>query len=64
MINGAADVSAGAVAIDVAKTLAGVALFVVLMLVAGRRIFPWILTQVAATGSRELFTLAVIAAPS
>ena len=60
VINGAADVSAGAVAIDVAKTLAGVALFVVLMLVAGRRIFPWILTQVAATGSRELFTLAVI----
>ena len=60
VIHGAADVSAGAVALDVVKTLAGVALFVFLMLVAGRRVLPWILTQVAATGSRELFTLAVL----
>ena len=43
-------------------TLGQVALFVVLMLVVGRRFFPWILWQVARTGSRELFTLCVIAA--
>jgi CPA2 family monovalent cation:H+ antiporter-2 len=36
--------------------------FVVLMLVVGRRVFPWILWQVARTASRELFTLSVIAA--
>ncbi|MBY0271557.1 MAG: Kef family K(+) transporter [Burkholderiales bacterium] len=43
-------------------TLGQVAVFVVLMLVVGRRLFPWILWQVARTGSRELFTLCVIAA--
>ncbi|HMC55824.1 MAG TPA: cation:proton antiporter [Gemmatimonadaceae bacterium] len=36
------------------------ALFVALMLVVGRRLIPWMLWQVAGTGSRELFTLAVI----
>ena len=41
---------------------AKVAAFVVLMLVVGRRVFPWLLWQVARTGSRELFTLCVIAA--
>ncbi|CAN5842582.1 cation:proton antiporter [soil metagenome] len=43
-------------------TLGQVAVFVVLMLVVGRRLFPWILWQVARTGSRELFTLSVVAA--
>jgi CPA2 family monovalent cation:H+ antiporter-2 len=43
-------------------TLGQVAAFVVLMLVVGRRVFPWILWQVARTASRELFTLSVIAA--
>ena len=33
-----------------------------LMLVVGRRVFPWILWQVTRTGSRELFTLCVVAA--
>src|SRR5262249_60349917 len=31
-------------------------------LVVGRRVFPWLLWQVARTGSRELFTLCTIAA--
>ena len=35
--------------------------FVLLMLVVGARLLPWLLEQVAATRSRELFTLAVIA---
>ncbi|MGH8645743.1 MAG: YbaL family putative K(+) efflux transporter [Gammaproteobacteria bacterium] len=45
-----------------ALTLGQVSVFVVLMLVVGRRVFPWLLWQVARTGSRELFTLCVIAA--
>jgi CPA2 family monovalent cation:H+ antiporter-2 len=48
--------------LTLAKTLAQVAVFVALMLVVGRRLFPWILWQVTKTGSRELFTLAVVAA--
>jgi CPA2 family monovalent cation:H+ antiporter-2 len=32
------------------------------MLVVGRRLFPWILWQVQKVGSRELFTLCVVAA--
>ena len=36
--------------------------FVALMLVVGRRVFPWLLWQVTRTGSRELFTLCVAAA--
>jgi len=45
-----------------ARTFAEVAVFVALMLVVGRRAFPWVLWQVTKTGSRELFTLAVIVA--
>lgn len=45
-----------------ALTLGQVAIFVVLMLVVGKRLFPWLLWQVARTGSRELFTLCVVAA--
>ena len=44
------------------KTLLLVAAFVALMLVAGRKLLPWLLWQVTRTGSRELFTLCVIAA--
>jgi CPA2 family monovalent cation:H+ antiporter-2 len=43
-------------------TFGQVALFVALMLVVGKRVFPWILWQVARTNSRELFTLSVVAA--
>jgi CPA2 family monovalent cation:H+ antiporter-2 len=43
-------------------TLGRVSVFVALMLVVGRRLFPWLLWQIARTGSRELFTLCVIAA--
>ena len=47
--------------VTLAITLGQVAIFVALMLVVGRRLFPWFLWQVARTGSRELFTLCVIA---
>jgi len=42
-------------------TFGKVAIFIVLMLLVGARLFPWLLAHVARTGSRELFTLAVIA---
>ncbi|TIL45552.1 YbaL family putative K(+) efflux transporter [Mesorhizobium sp.] len=45
----------------VGMTLAKVAAFVVVMLVVGRRVIPWVLHYVAHTGSRELFRLAVLA---
>ena len=43
-------------------TMLQVSGFIVLMLVVGRRVFPWVLWQVTRTGSRELFTLCVVAA--
>ncbi|MBI3289337.1 MAG: Kef family K(+) transporter [Elusimicrobia bacterium] len=42
-------------------TLGKVSIFIALMLVLGRRLFPKLLWQVGRTGSRELFTLCVIA---
>ena len=38
-----------------------VAAFVALMIFGGRRVVPWVLERIAASGSRELFTLAVLA---
>lgn len=52
----------GSIAWPLALTFCKVGLFVILMLFVGRRLFPWLLMQVARTGTRELFTLAVIAA--
>ncbi|MBS4769176.1 cation:proton antiporter [Turicimonas muris] len=45
----------------IAWTVGRVALFIFLMLVVGKRVLPWLLWQVAKTGSRELFTLCVLA---
>lgn len=44
------------------QTLGKITIFIALMLIVGRRIFPWILWQVGKTNSRELFTLCVIGA--
>jgi CPA2 family monovalent cation:H+ antiporter-2 len=52
---------AGALVAAVLWTLLKVAAFVLVMLVVGRRMIPWMLEHVAATGSRELFTLCVLA---
>jgi CPA2 family monovalent cation:H+ antiporter-2 len=46
----------------IGQTLLQVTAFVAVMLVAGRRVLPWLLWQVTRTGSRELFTLSVVAA--
>ena len=45
-----------------AITLGQVGAFVAFMLIVGRKLFPWLLWRVAKTGSREMFTLCVIAA--
>ncbi|WP_343655677.1 YbaL family putative K(+) efflux transporter [Cupriavidus sp.] len=49
------------IGMTVFQTLLQVVAFIALMLIAGRRVLPWLLWQVAKTGSRELFTLAVVA---
>jgi CPA2 family monovalent cation:H+ antiporter-2 len=58
---GAGGETGGSLALAVAVTLGKVAVFIALMFVVGRRAVPWLLERVARTGSRELFTLAVLA---
>jgi CPA2 family monovalent cation:H+ antiporter-2 len=62
--NGAVGASAG-VGFGLAKvviiTVFKVGAFIGLMALVGRRVVPWLLTHVARMGSRELFTLAVLA---
>lgn len=53
--------SVSMVLLDLLITIGKVVAFMVLMMVVGRRVVPWILARSAATGSRELFTLAVLA---
>lgn len=59
--SGAAEVPLPSLWLTVGETLLEVSVFIALMLVVGRRVLPWGLWLVARTGSRELFTLAVIA---
>ena len=49
------------IVISLSKTLLSVAVFVAGMFIVGKRLFPWILQRVALSGSRELFTLCVLA---
>jgi Kef-type K+ transport system, predicted NAD-binding component len=51
----------GSLGASLAITFGKVAAFVALMFVVGRRVIPWLLARVAGVGSRELFTLAVLA---
>ena len=53
-------ISYGALALEFGVTIAKVAVFVIVMLVVGRRVIPAILHYVAHTASRELFRLAVL----
>ena len=59
--NGAGRATLAGVALTLALTLGKVTAFTAVMLIAGRRIIPWILHYIAHTGSRELFRLAVLA---
>lgn len=47
--------------IELGITLGKVVAFITIMIVVGRRLVPWILAKTASTGSRELFTLSVLA---
>ena len=49
------------VALSLAATFGKVGAFVVVMLVGGRRVIPWLMHHTAHTGSRELFRLSVYA---
>lgn len=60
--SGEQSLSAGDVLWLIAKTLFNVAAFAALMLLIGRRVLPLALGAIARTGSRELFTLFILAA--
>jgi CPA2 family monovalent cation:H+ antiporter-2 len=64
VIVGATSASADGSALwmTLAQTLLAVGAFVALMLLGGRRVLPWALWHISKTGSRELFTLCVMAA--
>lgn len=53
--------TAGNVFVDLLLALGKTAFFVLLMVLLGTRVFPWLLARVARLGSRELFTLGVLA---
>lgn len=55
------EIGAGGVVVDLVLTLVKVTAFVATVLFVGRRAVPWLLRQAAHAGSRELFTLAVLA---
>ncbi|WP_193016425.1 YbaL family putative K(+) efflux transporter [Proteus sp. FME41] len=46
--------------INLGITIGKVVAFILIMMVVGRKLIPWILARTAATGSRELFTLCVL----
>ncbi len=48
-------------ALDLGITIGKVVAFIAIMMLVGRRLVPWIMSRSAATGSRELFTLSVLA---
>ncbi|WP_225763064.1 YbaL family putative K(+) efflux transporter [Stenotrophomonas sp. Marseille-Q4652] len=53
--------SVGGVLGKIGWTFVQLGLFVAVMLLVGRRVIPWVLERIAGTGSRELFTLSVLA---
>lgn len=56
-----ASASGSSIALTIVLTLVKLGAFAVLAIVLGPRLVPWLLTLVARTGSRELFTLTVLA---
>lgn len=46
--------------IIIGQSLIQIIAFIALMLIVGRRLMPWMLWQIARTGSRELFTLSIV----
>lgn len=54
--------TASGIAYVIASTLLHVVAFIAIMMVVGRKFIPWVLWQIAKTGSRELFTLSILTA--
>lgn len=61
LMDGRASGEGGSLLLTLLLTFAKVAAFMLVMMVVGKRVIPWALGRVAAMGSRELFTLAVLA---
>ncbi len=59
-LNGSEAIGTAGILKALAITFGKVAAFVAFMLIVGRRAIPWVLERIAGTGSRELFTLAVL----
>jgi monovalent cation:H+ antiporter-2, CPA2 family len=57
----AARLAGDSIGLALALTVGKLAAFIALVFLVGTRVVPWALEQVARTGSRELFTLAVLA---
>jgi CPA2 family monovalent cation:H+ antiporter-2 len=55
------DATIGGIALSIGAAIGKAALLAVIMLVVGVRFLPWLLAHVEEVGSRELFTLAVVA---
>ena len=58
--NAAGSGTGGELGMTLLVTLGKALAFVAFMVIAGRRVLPWLLWSVARSGSRELFTLCVI----
>ena len=58
--NPEASASTSELLMSLAVTIGKVVAFILIMIFIGRRVIPWLLARTAATGSRELFTLAVL----
>ncbi|MFS8110383.1 cation:proton antiporter [Rhizobium jaguaris] len=56
-----AQASTGPIGLTIGITLVKVAAFAAIAIFIGPKVVPWLLTSVARTGSRELFTLSVLA---
>ena len=56
-----AHAAGGSLLATLGVTVLKIAVFLAVMLFGGRRVVPWLLGRVVKTGSRELFTLAVLA---
>ncbi|NBM54509.1 Kef family K(+) transporter [Proteus vulgaris] len=61
MLESSDQTSVSQLMINLGITIGKVVAFILIMMVVGRKLIPWILAKTAATGSRELFTLCVLA---
>jgi CPA2 family monovalent cation:H+ antiporter-2 len=58
---GVVTLSGAGLGLTLLLTIGKLLFFIVLVVLVGKRLVPWLLEQVARTGSRELFTLSVLA---